>query len=114
MFHSLLSEVDDATPALDAVKVFDEIKEAKSKAFTLAVKLGLSPVTRRRICSETSTADDYLLKTLEEYGRLTEPRPSWEGVAKALNSTSVGLHDLAKRVREAHCPGIYICINHVY
>jgi hypothetical protein len=88
---------------MDAREVFEEIKEAKKKAFALGLKLNLPATTRKRINSESRSPDDRLLKTLEEYMKLMNPKPSWEGIATALNDKFVGLPELANRIRETHC-----------
>ena len=96
---------------MDAREVFEEIKEAKKKAFALGLKLNLPATTRKRINSESRSPDDRLLKTLEEYMKLMNPKPSWEGIATALNDKFVGLPELANRIRETHCSGIITTTN---
>ena len=98
----------DALSAMDAKEVFEEIKEAKKKAFALGLKLKLPTGTRKRINSQSLSPDDRLLKTLEEYMKLQYPRPSWVGIVTALNSPIVGLPELANRIGESHCPGTSI------
>ena len=92
---------------MDAKKVFEEIKEAKKKVFALGVKLNLPASTRKRINSTSLSPDERLLKTLEEYSKLINPKPSWEGIATALDDKFVGLPELANKIGETHCPGIY-------
>lgn len=96
----------DTLSAMDPKQVFEEIKEAKTKTFRLGVKLGLPISTRRRINSTRLSPDDCLLKTLEEYMKMMNPKPSWGGIATALSSKFVGLPELANRIGGTHCPGI--------
>ena len=95
----------DTLSAMDPKQVFEEIKEAKTKTFRLGVKLGLPVSTRRRINSASLSPDDHLLKTVEEYMKMMNPKPSWRGIATALSSKFVGLPELGNRIGETHCPG---------
>lgn len=109
IFHAALLSLpvaSDTLSAMDPNQVFEEIKEAKTKAFHLGVKLSLPTNVRKRINLTSLSPDDRLLKTLEEYMKMMNPKPSWGGIATALSSKFVGLPELGNRIGETHCPGI--------
>lgn len=90
----------------NTVEICREIQGAEKKVFALGLELKLTPNTRKKLNTQELSAEDRLLKTLEEYKKLIQPEPSWKGVAEALGSEIVGLNNLAEVVRDVHCPGI--------
>lgn len=86
--------------------MFEEIKDAKDRSFALGLKLNLSVDTRKEIKGKNLKPEDRLLRTLEEYLKLQNPKPSWKGIADALKSNIVNLSYLGKKVETDHCSGI--------
>lgn len=97
---------DDSKLAnMNAKGVYEEIKEANKRTYLFAFKL-LPIITTQEIRSRNLKSDERLLKMVEEYMKLFRPKPSWEGIADALNSKLVKLPEVAERIETKYCQGI--------
>ena len=55
-----------------------------------------------------------LLEMLATWLKRTNPPPTWEGLAKALESPAVGEGHLAQQLRDKYCQGGEEAIPHIY
>ena len=88
--------------------VFEEIKEAKKCSFALGFKLNLSINTLKAVRLKNLQAEDRVLKMIDEYLKLSEPKPSWKGITDALKSDLVNLPKPAQEIESKLSTGIYI------
>ena len=102
-----LSAVSAAGRALlsedDALRVYEEIQEAKNRAFYVGQHLGLHVADVESIYTQEKEARDQLYRVLLQTAR--EAKLTWEKVAMALRKPLVGLPLVARRIEETHCRG---------
>jgi hypothetical protein len=83
--------------------VYEEVQEAKNRAFYVGQHLGLHVADVESICTQEKEARDQLYKVLLQTAR--EAKLTWEKVAIALRKPLVGLPLVARRIEETHCRG---------
>jgi len=91
-----------------------ELYPVSDKWYSLGVQLQVPIETLKCIRRETPTTSECLLEMLATWLKHTNPPPTWEGLAEALESPPVGERTLALQVRDKYCLGGEEAIPHIY
>ena len=88
----------------DLKSLQNELHPVSHKWFSLGVQLDVPMETLQRIEMEHKQVDRLLLEMLTVRLKQTNPPPTWNILAEALESCSIGEGLLAQRLRKKYCP----------
>ena len=71
--------------------------EARSKWYNMGLELGIDPGTLDTISKDHVKSDDQFRVMLTTWLKKVEPKPSWEALAEALRSPTIGCEFLAEK-----------------
>ena len=83
--------------------VLDELLDVSHKWFNLGLKLQLSVGILERVRDQYSDPSTSLREMLLHWLKKVDPPPTWEGLACALESRTVGEPRLAEQLRTKYC-----------
>ena len=83
--------------------VFEELLDANHKWFNLGLKLKLNATTLVCVRDQYSDPSEALREMLLHWLKMVDPPPTWEGLACALESRTVGEPRLAEQLRTKYC-----------
>ena len=83
--------------------VFGELLDVSDKWFNLGLELQLCVGTLRRVRNQYTDLSEALREMLLHWLMMVDPPPTWEGLACALESRTVGEPRLAERLRTKYC-----------
>ena len=100
----------------DLGRVFDEVLDARHNWFNLGLKLELNVTTLVCVRDQYPDPSTALRETLLHWLKKVDPPPTWEGLACALESRTVGEPRLAEQLRTKYCKtegaaGQLLCIT---
>lgn len=88
----------------DVADVLEELLEAQTQSYELGLRLKLKIHVLDAIHKEETSSKKCLLKVLAEFLKQTDPPPTWRVIIEALNSRTVNLPKLAKKLETTHFP----------
>ena len=91
-----------------------ELYPVSDKWYSLGVQLQVPIETLKCIRRETPTTSECLLEMLATWLKRTNPPPTWEGLAEALESRPLGEGHLAQQLRDIYCQGGEEARPHIY
>ena len=92
-----------SSPVSDLSCVREELLDVSHKWFDIGLKLRLSVGTLERIRDQYSNPSISLREMLLHWLKKVDPPPTWEGIACALESRTVGEPRLAEQLRTKYC-----------
>ena len=87
----------------DLGRVFDEVMSANHNWFNLGLKLKLNVTTLVCVRDQYTNPSTALREMLLHWLKTADPPPTWEGLACALESHTVGESRLAEQLRTKYC-----------
>ena len=87
----------------DLKDVLEAVAHVCAKWKLIGLQLGMPPEKLDEIKSEHKDPRNCFLEVLNEWLKGLDPEPTWEGLAKALRSKSVGEDALAGQIETSHC-----------
>ena len=81
----------------DLSRVQEAVWDARAKWYNIGLKLGINPGTLDTIKGNNDNIDDRFRAMLSTWLKMVDPRPTWEALAEALRSPTVGCEELAER-----------------
>ena len=88
----------------DLVDVLEAVAHACAKWELIGLQLRMQPEKLDEIeCKHKADPKKCFLEVLKEWLKGLDPEPTWEGLAKALKSRSVGEVELAGQIETSHC-----------
>ena len=81
----------------DLCKVLRASWEARTKWYYIGLELGIDPETLNTIKGNNDNIDDRFQAMLTAWLKMVDPKPTWEALAEALRSPTVGYEHLAER-----------------
>ena len=89
----------------DAPTILEELAEARNSASLLGLMLNIKPVEVETIQVMYQNPKERLCRIILAFLRQAESRPTWRAIVNALNSRTINLPVLAKRVEQVHISG---------
>ena len=83
----------------------EELFDVKKKWYSFGLQLKVDDARLEEF--EAQAKGDFelaLRRTLQEWRKQVEPRPTWAGVVKALRTRTVNEQDLANNLESRYCP----------
>ena len=84
----------------DLAKVRRLTFDACDKWHSFGLELGLRVTTLDIIRQTYNRSEDQFTEMLSKWLRMTDPPPTWETLIAALKERTMGLHDVAERVKK--------------
>jgi len=91
-----------------------ELHPISYKWYSLGVQLQVPIGTLKCIESDCAKVSDCLLEMLTTWVKHSNPPPTWEALAEALESPPVGERTLAQQLRDKYCRGGEEVIPHIH
>ena len=88
----------------DLKSLQNELHPVSDKWLSLGVQLAIPIETLKRIEMEHKQVNRFLLEMLTVWLKQTNPPPTWDILAEALESPSIEEEHLAQQLRKKYCP----------
>ena len=89
--------------ALNLSQVLEEILEARSKWSKIGLVLNVPSLDPGMLRDESKPHEDGLREVLAGWLNMTDPKPTWDTLVKALRNPIVGEMTLAGRLEKKYC-----------
>ena len=88
---------DTAAKKLNIKEVQRAVWDARTKWYNIGLELDIDPETLNTIKGNNDNIDDRFRSMLMTWLKMVDPKPTWEALAEALRSPTVGYEHLAER-----------------